>query len=459
MVYNRFRVNLLLRVMLLIISIAGITLVLYRTEWYMTAICMGLLLLFQLYDLVHFVERTNRDISSFLEAIQHSDFTQRFAIKGGNPTYKELYQSFNDVADAFQRIKTDKQVHHLYLQAIVEHIGVGIVSFEENGRVELVNHVLKEVLHTPHLEHIESLGRISEELVETLHSIGHNERRLVSLQVRDEQLQLALHATTLFSQGRTLKIVSCQNIKSELEEQELQTWQKLIRVLTHEIMNTITPVISLTATVSDLVEEEVVAKAVAGEMPEEEALEDIQAGLRTIEKRSTGMLHFVQNYRRLMRVPTPEVQTVKVKDLLKNVQTLLQPEMEARQIKLSIYLRHDKAELQLDPELIEQVLINLIKNGMEACQQTAGPCVDVIAYQEEQDRGRFRIDVQDNGTGIAPEDLDKIFIPFFTTKKQGSGIGLSLSRQIMRQHGGTIRVSSPPGGPTTFSLIFRINDE
>ncbi|SIR12446.1 sensor histidine kinase [Pontibacter lucknowensis] len=459
MVYNRFRANLLLRVGLLIISIAGITLVLYRTEWYMTAVCIGLLLLFQLYDLVHYVERTNRDISSFLEAIQHSDFTQHFAVKGGNPAYKELYQSFNDVTDAFQRIKTDKQAHHLYLQAIVEHIGVGIVSFDESGRVELVNHVLKEVLHTPHLEHIESLGRISEELVEVMRSIGHNERRLVTLQVRDEQLQLALHATILFSQGRTLKIVSCQNIKSELEEQELQTWQKLIRVLTHEIMNTITPVISLTATVSQLMEEEVVRKADVGEIPEQEVLEDIQTGLQTIEKRSTGMLHFVKNYRRLMRVPTPELRTVKVKDLLKSVQTLLQPEMEARQTKLSIYLREEKAELQIDPELIEQVLINLIKNGMEASHKAAGPCVEVIAYQEEQDRNRFRIDVQDNGTGIAPEDLDKIFIPFFTTKKQGSGIGLSLSRQIMRQHGGSIRVSSPPGGPTTFSLIFHINDE
>lgn len=441
----------------MIISIVGMTLVLYRTEWYMTAVCIGLLLLFQIYDLVHYVERTNRDISSFLEAIRHSDFTQRFAVKGGSPAYKELYQAFNDVTTSFQRIKTDKQAHHLYLQAMVEHIGIGIVSFDKDGQVLLVNHVIKEVLHMPYLEHIEALSRISEELVEVLYGIGHNERRLVTLQVRDEQLQLALHATTLVSQGRTLKIVSCQNIKSELEEQELQTWQKLIRVLTHEIMNTITPVISLTSTVSQLVEEEVVGKAVAGEVPEEEVLEDIRAGLRTIEKRSTGMLHFVKNYRRLMRVPTPEVRTVKVKDLLKGVYTLLQPEMEANHAKLSIYLRDEKAELQVDPELIEQVLINLIKNGMEACLQTASPRVEVIAYQEEQDRDRFRIDVQDNGTGISPEDVDKIFIPFFTTKKQGSGIGLSLSKQIMRQHGGSIHVSSPAGGPTTFSLIFRIN--
>ncbi|WP_026236421.1 sensor histidine kinase [Pontibacter roseus] len=455
MVYNRFRVNLLVRVGLLVVTIAAIILVLYRTDWYMTALCLGLLLCFQLYDLVQYVERTNRDISGFLEAIKHSDFTQRFAVKGGKPTYQELYQAFNEVTDSFQRIKTEKQAHYLYLQAIVEHIGIGIVSFDEKGDVHLVNHVTKELLHTPHLDHIRILNRLSEELVEVLFGIGHNEKRLVTLQVREEKLLLTLQATWLVSQGKTLKIVSLQNIRSELEEQELQTWQKLIRVLTHEIMNTVTPVISLTSTVSHLVEEEVIKKCAAGDSPDEEALEDIQAGLQTIEKRSAGMLHFVKNYRRLMRVPTPEVRTVKVRELLKSVHTLLQPEMEANKTRLSFYLADEKVELLADPELIEQVLINLIKNGMEASQGIAERWVEVIAYQEEQDKSHFRIDVQDSGPGIPAEELDKIFIPFYTTKKKGSGIGLSLSQQIMRQHGGGIRVSSASGSPTTFSLIFK----
>ncbi|MHC2991038.1 histidine kinase [Pontibacter sp. HJ8] len=455
MVYNRFRLNLLLRVGLLVLTIVAAILVLYRTDWYMTSLCLVLLLFFQLYDLVQYVERTNRDISGFLEAIRHSDFTQRFAVKGGNPTYQELYQAFNDVTHSFQRIKSEKQAHYLYLQAIVEHVGIGILSFDEKGEVQLVNHVTKELLHTPYLHHIRTLNHISEELVEVLFQLGHNEKTMVTLQVRGEQLLLTLHATTLVSQGSTLKIVSLQNIRSEMEEQELQTWQKLIRVLTHEIMNTITPVISLTSTVSHLMEEEVAGKLATGGVPEEEVLEDIQAGLHTIRKRSSGMLHFVKNYRRLMRVPTPEVRTMKVGELLKNVHTLLQPDMEAHKVKFSIYLTDEKAELLVDPELIEQVLINLIKNGMEACQGVATPCVEVIAYQDEQERNRFRIDVQDNGPGIAQEELVNIFIPFYTTKKQGSGIGLSLSKQIMRQHGGSIRLSSPPGGPTTFSLMFK----
>jgi two-component system, NtrC family, nitrogen regulation sensor histidine kinase NtrY len=454
MAYNRFRAFLLLRVVFLIITIVAATLVLYHTYWYMTAVCLGLLLLFQVYDLVHYVERTNRDISGFLGAIRHSDFTQRFAVKGGNPTYQELYLSFNDITDSFQRVKTERQAHHLYLQAIVEHIGIGILSFDEKGKVQLVNHVTKELLHTPYLDHIHTLNRISEELVDVLQRIGHNEKALITLQVRNEQLQLTLHATTLVAQGKILKIVSFQNIKSELEEQEQQAWQKLIRVLTHEVMNTITPVISLTSTVSQLMEEEVVSKYAAGQTPDAETLEDIQKGLQTIERRSSGMLHFVKSYRRLMRVPTPEVRTVKVKELLKSVQTLLQPDMDAKGIRFSIYLADDKAELLVDPELIEQVLINLVKNAMEACQSVSGPYVEMLAFQEEQEKGHFQIQVQDNGTGISSDELGKIFIPFYTTKKQGSGIGLSLSKQIMRQHGGDIQVSSPPSGPTIFSLVF-----
>lgn len=433
-------------------------LVLYRTDWYVTALCLFLLVLFQLYDLVHFVERTNRDISSFLQAMRHSDFTQRFATEGVNPSYQELYQSFNDISEAFSRVKTEKQAHYHYLQAIVEQVGVGILSFDEEGEVQLVNNVTKSLLRVPHLLHIDSLERLSPDLVQALFGIGHEEKRLVTLQVNEEELLLNLSATELLSQGKQIKIVTLQNIKSELEEQELQTWQKVIRVLTHEIMNSITPVVSLTSTVNNLLEEEVIAKLAKGESIEEEVLEDMQAGLRTIEKRSAGMLHFVKNYRRLMRLPSSELRPVKVVDMMRSVHTLLQHQMEEQHVNFKMYLPDEKTEVLADAEQLEQVLINLIKNGMEACQNAHAPCVEVVAFVPEGERERLRIDVTDNGPGIPDEVLDKIFIPFYTTKKQGSGIGLSLSKQIMRQHGGSIRVHTQPG-LTTFSLsLKRVNE-
>ncbi len=454
MAYNRFRVRLLLRVGLLLLTMAATLLLIFQTQWYIAAACLCLFMLLLIYDLVHYVERTNRDITGFLEAIRHSDFTQRFAVQGADPSYRHLYQAFNDISKSFQDIKSDKQAHHLYLQAIVEHVGIGLLTFNEAGEISLVNQVTKEMLHMPYLRNIHSLSRISEELVEVLQEMENNEKRLVTIKPKQEELMLTLHASTLVSQGQTLKIVSLQNIRSEMEEQELQTWQKLIRVLTHEIMNSLTPVVSLASTVKSLVEHEVSDKYKAGETPDEEVFEDIRDGLLTIEKRSSGMLNFVKNYRRLMRVPTPVLRTVKATELFKQVQTLMQPELEGNKVQLELYVPDERLELIADPELLEQVLINLIKNGMEACQGTSAPCVQVMAYQEEQDKSKVYIRVQDNGAGISPEVLDKLFIPFYTTKKQGSGIGLSLSKQIMRQHGGSIRVNSQPGGPTTFTLVF-----
>lgn len=426
-------------------------LVLYRTDWYMTAFCLGLVILLQLYDFLHFVEKTNRDISDFLEAIRHSDFTQRFAVKEGNPTYKHLYESFNEISDSFQKVKTEKQAHYLYLQTIVEHIGIGILSFDEAGEVNLVNQVTKNLLHVPHIKNVHALERVSEELAHTLLTLGDNDKAMITVQAKGEQVLLTLHATVLISQGRSLKIVSLQNIQSELEEQEMQTWQKMIRVLTHEIMNSVTPIVSLTSTVSNLIEQEVKARK-SGETLDDEVMEDIQDGLKTIEKRSTGMLHFVKSYRRLMRLPSPEIKAVNVSDLLRQVHTLMLPEMEQHKVKLAMYLPTEQVEIAADPEQMEHVLINLIKNGMEACQHSTEPRVEVMVYADEPVKGKVRIDVSDNGPGIPEDIVDKVFIPFYTTKKQGSGIGLSLSKQIMRQHGGTIRFTTKPGGPTVFSL-------
>lgn len=455
MVFNGFKAKLLFRLMLLVATIVVAIFVLYRTDWYMTAFCLLLLVLFQLYDMLYFVERTNRDISSFLEAIKHSDFTQRFAAEGANSSYRDLYDSFNDISESFQRVKTEKQTHYHYLQTIVEQIGTGIITFNEEGEVQLVNHVLKELLHVPHLRNINALERVSPELVHALWHTQHNEKTLVTVPLEQEQLLLNLHVIEWRSQGQLLKIVTLQNIQSELEEQELQTWQKVIRVLTHEIMNSVTPVISLTSTVAGLLESEVIAKQAAGEAIEEEVLEDMQAGLQTIERRSAGMLHFVKNYRRLMRLPTSELRPVKVRELLQNVRRLLQPSMHTQHISLRLYLPDENLAILADAEQLEQVLINLIKNGMEACEAVDKPCVEVLAYIPEQEKNRVRIDVTDNGDGIPEDVLDKIFIPFYTTKKQGSGIGLSLSKQIIRQHGGSIRVNSQPGGPTVFSLQLR----
>lgn len=455
MVFRGFRVNLLLRLLLLVIVIVGFLVIVYRTDWYVTAFCLLLLALFLVYDLVYYVERTNRDISSFLESMMHSDFTQRFATQNKNSSYQKLYQSFNAISDAFMRIKAEQEAHYHYLQAIVEQVSVGILTFDEHGNILLANQSAKDMLHVAYLQHIQALERVSPELVHVLKTTANNEKALVTVLSGQEQMHVNVQVTEMISQGHKLRIVTLQNIQSELDEKELQTWQKVIRVLTHEIMNSITPVISLTSTVSGLVQSEVMEKYKHGQAIEEETLEDIQAGLQTIERRSAGMLSFVQSYRRLMRLPAPELRPLEVTDLLRNVHRLLDAEMEAQHVPLKIYLPNEKAVILGDEEQLEQVLINLIKNGMEACKNVEAPLVEVVAYLPEQDRDKLRIEVIDNGPGIPEDVLDKIFIPFYTTKKQGSGIGLSLSKQIMQQHGGSIRVNTKPG-ETTFTLQLKV---
>ncbi|MDX5436289.1 MAG: PAS domain-containing protein, partial [Pontibacter sp.] len=330
--FSGFRFILLLRLLLLVVVILSLLLTIYRTDWYVTAFCLFLLALFLVYDLVYFVERTNRDISSFLEAMLHSDFTQRFATENKNTSYRKLYQSFNAVSEAFMRIKAEQEANYHYLQAIVEQVSVGIITYDETGNVLLANQAVKDMLHVAYLQHIHTLERVSPELVQALKSTEANKKALVTVQAGQEELLLNVNLTEIISQGHRLRIVTLQNIQSELEEKELQTWQKVIRVLTHEIMNSITPVISLTSTITGLVQSEVYEKYKQGEQPDAETLEDIQSGLQTIERRSAGMLSFVQNYRRLMRLPAPELKPLKITELLRSVHRLLEAEMQAQQV-------------------------------------------------------------------------------------------------------------------------------
>ena len=455
MAYNNFRARLLLKVFKLVGTISLLVFALFYQQWYVSAFCLAALITAQVYFLIEFVEQTNRELTRFFSAIRHSDFTQRFAPEGKNASFKYLYHEFNELIEAFQRIKAEKEANHLYLQTIVEHMSIGILIFDEGGEVKLLNKATKDLLRMPHLKNIKALERISLELLTTLYSLETGDSKLILVNRDEGSLSLTLRATILQLQGQPLKIVSVQNIRSEMEEQELEAWQKLIRVLSHEIMNSITPVVSLASSIHDLVAQELITPTTGGHVTvDEEVMTDVQTGLLTIEKRSEGLLHFVHDYRKLARVPKPNLKPVKLKDLFQQLDSLLRTDMSHRDVKFGIYLPKEEMEVLADAELISQVLINLIKNAMEACAGCENPKVEVLAYYDPMENNRVRIDVKDNGPGIPDEILDKIFIPFYTTKKEGSGIGLSLSRQIMRLHRGTLRVSSHGVHQTVFSLLF-----
>jgi len=451
MIYKNFRVNAIIRIILITITIF----LLFFTwkQFFITPVLIGVTIIIQLYALFKYVDKTNRDLSSFLESIRFSEFTRSFQIEGMGSSFDELNKAFNDVIKDFQTVRTEKEEHFHYLQSIVQNIDVSIIAYQKDGTVEMINKAAKKLFQLSGLKNVKQLYQISNELVEKLLSIAPGESALIKVQQEDDLLQLAINSTEFKIHNKTIVLATIKNIQSVLEEQETEAWQKLISVLTHEIMNSITPIASLSSTIDMMIknfqEEQIADPSVNIDT---ETAAEIQQGLQTIHKRSTGLLHFVNTYRNLTRIPKPNFRITTVKNLFDNIVPLMNDEITQGGISFHSEIDPPGIEFSVDIELLEQVVINLLKNAIHALEGGEKPQITMKAFLNK--RGRVTIQVADNGVGILPEVLDKIFIPFFTTKPKGSGIGLSLSRQIMRLHGGSITAYSVPSHGTTFTMTF-----
>ncbi len=453
MIYKRFRFKAIFKILILAALIFLFFYVLSETNYYFTLFLLGVGIVYMVFTIIYMVEKSNRDLTSFLESIRYSDFTRTFQVEGLGTSFDDLKNAFNAVITDFQKIRTEKEEHYFYLQNIIQHIEISVISYLKDGTVEMINNATKKLFQLRNMKNIKQLEKISEELVDTLMTIHPGEDRLIKVQDNEDILQLAIHATEFKLDDREIKLVSIKNIQAELEEQEMEAWQKLIRVLTHEIMNSIAPIASLSSTTNMMVKE--MGEAFNGNFPEDfdkESLEDITNALSTIHKRSTGLMHFVETYRNLTRIPKPNFAIFTIKNLLDYIYTLLEKDIKEKNIECIRNIEPNDLELTADEQLIEQVLINLVKNSIHALENTVNPRIEVKAYLNK--RSRVTIQVIDNGQGIIQEVRDKIFIPFFTTKQNGSGIGLSLSKQIMRLHNGTITVLSVPEQETCFTLTF-----
>ncbi|MGD9345729.1 MAG: ATP-binding protein [Candidatus Aminicenantes bacterium] len=451
MVYRRFRINIATRILVLSVFLCMFFFLLFRTELFAALFITAVLSGYQVYSLIRYVETTNRDLSRFFETIKYEDFAQTFKDDGRGKSFSELRTAFNDVCDAFRKARSEKEQHYHYLQTVVQHIGVGLIAFHRNGDVELINTAAKRLLKVPRLKNVKALEPFSKNLVEKLISLRSKEKSLVKVYDNGELLYLALYATEFKLGGEDISLVSIQNIQSELEKTEIEAWQKLIRVLTHEIMNSITPISSLASTMSELMGEDSSGFSSESES-DQETLDDMRQAIKTIQKRSQGLLHFVDAYRNLTLIPQPNFQIFPLQELFDRVVKLMQANIEEKGIDFKAEVEPKSLEMTADPELIEQVLINLLLNALQALDQSQDPQIRLDARLD--DRGRILIQVKDNGPGISKDNLDKIFIPFFSTKDGGSGIGLSFSRQIMRLHKGTINAYSIPDEQTTFTLRF-----
>jgi two-component system nitrogen regulation sensor histidine kinase NtrY len=452
MVFKSFRLICVVRIVLLAATILLLVYLISQTSLLATSLIVGAAIVVQVVSLVHYVEKTNRDLTRFLASIKYSDFSQSFSSGQRGSSFEDLNAAFANVISEFQKARSEKETQYRYLQTLVQHIGLGILSFDQTGKVDLINNAAKRLLRVTHLRNINSLESVSPRLVETLVSSRPGEKALVKVDQGDVSLTLAIYPTEFRIPERAITLVSMQDIENELAEQEMAAWQKLIRVLTHEIMNSVTPIASLASTVGDLVKKSEQSTTEDSVRISLESREDIREAAATIQKRSKGLLHFIDAYRNLTKIPKPNFEIFPVSELLERVAGLFKNQLDERGINLSIKVDPKSLELTADPQLTEQVLINLILNAIEVLEGRSNGSVELNSRLDE--RGSVLISVADNGPGISEEIRERIFTPFFTTKRGGSGIGLSLSRQIMRLHKGSLVFKSAPNETTVFMLRF-----
>lgn len=451
MVFKDFRFLVILRVMLLVAAIIVMAILLQQAKHIITSIILGCIIVFQVYDLIRYVERTNYKLTHFLESIRHSDFSTSFSDPGMGKSFQQLNQALNDVIQEFKSTRTEKEEHYHYLQTLLQHISIGVIAFRRDGKVDMINNALKRLLRINYLKHVSELTKVKEDLPALLLSMKSEDKTLVKLFIQDEFLQVSVYATMFRMRGEDFTLVSLQNISSELEEKEIESWQRLIRVLTHEIMNSITPISSLAVTVNEMLFDHH-REGPSIKVLDNEDIDAVETALRTIQGRSQGLLNFVETYRNLTRVPKPNFRYFPVKELFDRNLLLLKPKLEPHGIQCSCVITPDNLMMTADPDLVDQVIINLVLNAIDAVKNRENPLITARALTTSA--SRVIIELIDNGQGIKPDIIDKIFMPFFTSKKEGSGIGLSLSRQIMHLHKGTITVKSLPGEGTTFTLTF-----
>jgi len=450
MQFKNYRIHVVIRVLILIASAFLLAYLLTFTQYHISAAVLGLIIVFQVFALVRYTEITNRKLTSFLQSIKHADFSSSFTDQGMGKSFDELNVAFNEVIREFRKYRSEREEHLNYLYTVIQHVSIGIIAFREDGIIDQFNQAVLQLFNIKKIRHLDDLKEVKSDLPDQLRNLKAGNKILIKLFIDDEILQIAVSATQFRMRGHEYTLISLQNIHNELEEKEIESWQNLIRVLTHEIMNSITPISSLAGTVKEMLidESDGVLKL---NNPDSDDIESISSALSTIGRRSQGLLNFVEIYRNLTRIPKPNFRYFRISDMLANIRQLLQPKTDPLGIRCNCVIQPPDLMVTADPDLLEQVIINLLLNALDAVNGRENP---VIVLHASELSGKVKIEVKDNGVGIKPDIMDKIFMPFFTSKKHGSGIGLSLSRQIMHLHKGTISVKSKPEEGSTFTLMF-----
>jgi two-component system nitrogen regulation sensor histidine kinase NtrY len=429
---RRFRLLAFVQVLLLLGSLSALAWVVVATAHVAVPVMLGVVVLLQLAALVRFVESHVDTLEQFFSAINYEDFTQHFVT---HDVDAELKRAFNAVIERFQDARAGRDVQASYLEAVVRHVPVPLLAVRPDGSLRLVNSPARRLTGIPTLKHLDDLAALDPDLPARLRALEPGQQRLIPATLRDLPVELRVAASEIRIGGDTERLYSLENLSGELSARESSAWRNLIRVLTHEIMNTLTPVSSLAQTSAAL-------------LGKPEAAADVREAIDTIARRSEGLMRFVSRYRELLKVPVPLPSDVGIESALRGVQSLLAESLAG--VDVTIDVRPASLTLHADPSLLDRLLVNVVKNAVEAAGAVRTPAIRLSARLEY---GRTVLRVADNGPGIPEDATDQLFVPFFTTKRDGSGIGLSICRQIMTAHGGDIAIARRDDW-TVVSLVF-----
>jgi nitrogen fixation/metabolism regulation signal transduction histidine kinase len=456
MVYRRFQAAIIVLAILL-------ALVSYAFAWsinqdykLVTSASLGLVWVTLIIYIVYHMNRTNRDLGRFIMSFHFDDMSNLFDTEKAYRSDKKLYAAFNKVILAFRDLRSQKEQEQLLFRSTVEQTGAGIVVFDQTGRVEISNQAFHNLFGIKSISHIDQFKELHPAAHKSLSNIRPGKQELLKIIltepkafVPDDKKQVILNSGEMIMDDRKLKVVTLQNIQNEIEQQEIDAWERLLRIMNHEIMNSVSPVNLLTASLIQLFQKD--GKSIEPADMDQEKIESALLGLETIQKRGKGLMDFVESYRAITRLPEPVLKDVEAGVLLRGITNLLKADLEEQKVQVEMSIIPEKLKIRADETLLEQTLINLVKNAVEAIKDQDDKKIRLEAILHDN---RPVLSIADNGPGIASDVMENIFTPFYTSRKGGSGIGLSFARQVMKMHHGNIGVHSTPGIGSTFILSF-----
>ena len=442
MVFSRFIWTIVGLVLVIVATSVILGLYMQKPGYPVTGSVLVILLVLETIFLVYYLTRIRRDLLRLVTALRHEDPTLQFKRDGSDPYFSAIHRGFNEIIRNFRLVRLDREAEQRFFEATVNHIRFGIIAFDYDGNVEMANDSFLDLFKLKELHRIDSLETVSPGLTGWLKQLSQQTESLKKIHVEGKPHHLLFLASHFRVKDREISLVSVRDISREIDRNELEAWQKLMRVLRHEILNSITPIKLLAGNLSGML----IRELSDGEV------EDMKTGLETIHRRATGLSNFLDAYSNLYRVPELVITKSGAGELLNRIRLLHKEQLDHEKITCQVVCDDQDLVVELDERMTEQVMINLVKNAVEALRGSPDPVLTLAAWESGNEAF---LSVKDNGPGIPEDQLDHIFIPFYSTREEGSGVGLSFSQHVMRLHQGRIHVSSTPGEGSEFQLVFR----